>query len=421
MRVVILGSRDGAEGLECREAASADAAARHLNQEGWLSTPKQGRGSVDSRACGPWIATARSADLLITVDLSALEACELQGLVSDVHVLSKLEDEIFEGQGPRRQELLGRSRAILALHEDDVRRLRGWGRFPMLLGPDVDEVDAWPNTSVLGAGQLGAWLSQRAAKGHDALSLDSAFRLAVPHVASDLKALEEWCLTSAGRVQTVNLQHVFLASRSIYFRELISSADLVTADGWPIVELLEGGDRPVKRVTGADLVMNVLEHPLAKGARLALIGGAHAPGEAFEAAAEQAGAALVMREHGDKADWDPALLAGQMNERRVRLALVAVTQPAGDQLAAALVEAGYAGAVIGIGAAVELHVGSERRASSVLQWLRLEWFFRFLQDPKRLWRRYFIEGIPTYIQLVRPMARARRLPGSAEGLSKNLT
>lgn len=87
-----------------------------------------------------------------------------------------------------------------------------------------------------------------------------------------------------------------------------------------------------------------------------------------------------------------------------------MTQPAGDLLAAELNRAGFCGIAIGIGAAVELYVGGERRAAPLVQRLRLEWAFRLIQDPKRLWRRYLVEGVPTYLGIVRPLSRRLSVP-----------
>lgn len=48
--------------------------------------------------------------------------------------------------------------------------------------------------------------------------------------------------------------------------------------------------------------------------------------------------------------------------------------------------------VIGIGAAFDFYANTLKRAPKFIQKLRLEWFYRFLQEPKRLFKRYFIGG-----------------------------
>lgn len=45
-----------------------------------------------------------------------------------------------------------------------------------------------------------------------------------------------------------------------------------------------------------------------------------------------------------------------------------------------------------IGASIDFLTGKQKRAPQAFQKLKLEWFYRFLQEPKRLFRRYFIES-----------------------------
>jgi N-acetylglucosaminyldiphosphoundecaprenol N-acetyl-beta-D-mannosaminyltransferase len=55
--------------------------------------------------------------------------------------------------------------------------------------------------------------------------------------------------------------------------------------------------------------------------------------------------------------------------------------------------------VLAVGAAFDFHAGSLKQAPESLQRVGLEWAFRLLQEPKRLWRRYLLLN-PAYIALV---------------------
>jgi N-acetylglucosaminyldiphosphoundecaprenol N-acetyl-beta-D-mannosaminyltransferase len=46
--------------------------------------------------------------------------------------------------------------------------------------------------------------------------------------------------------------------------------------------------------------------------------------------------------------------------------------------------------LFGVGAAFDFHAGTVRRAPSLLGYLGLEWLYRFLQEPRRLGRRYLV-------------------------------
>jgi N-acetylglucosaminyldiphosphoundecaprenol N-acetyl-beta-D-mannosaminyltransferase len=52
--------------------------------------------------------------------------------------------------------------------------------------------------------------------------------------------------------------------------------------------------------------------------------------------------------------------------------------------------------MIGVGAAFDFFSGEKRHAPVFMQQLGLEWFFRLLSDPRRLWKRYLIHN-PRFI------------------------
>jgi N-acetylglucosaminyldiphosphoundecaprenol N-acetyl-beta-D-mannosaminyltransferase len=54
---------------------------------------------------------------------------------------------------------------------------------------------------------------------------------------------------------------------------------------------------------------------------------------------------------------------------------------------------------IGIGGAFEVAAGMIQRAPLWMQKSGLEWFYRFLQEPKRMFKRYFVEA-PVFIPLI---------------------
>lgn len=64
--------------------------------------------------------------------------------------------------------------------------------------------------------------------------------------------------------------------------------------------------------------------------------------------------------------------------------------------------------IVAVGAAFEFHAGTLRQAPPLMQRLGLEWFFRLIQEPRRLWRRYLYLN-PQYVLLVAlQLARLRR-------------
>ena len=74
------------------------------------------------------------------------------------------------------------------------------------------------------------------------------------------------------------------------------------------------------------------------------------------------------------------------------VAFLAVGSPRQEELALRVKNAGSSSALLCIGASILFLSGEEKRAPKILQHLNLEWLFRLLNDPKRLARRYLIDG-----------------------------
>ena len=79
--------------------------------------------------------------------------------------------------------------------------------------------------------------------------------------------------------------------------------------------------------------------------------------------------------------------------------LVSLTAPKQDIWIANNKEALNATLLVGIGGAFEVMAGLAKRAPKWAQKVGLEWLYRFIQEPKRLFRRYFIEA-PLFIPLI---------------------
>ena len=64
--------------------------------------------------------------------------------------------------------------------------------------------------------------------------------------------------------------------------------------------------------------------------------------------------------------------------------------------------------MVGVGAAFDFLAGAKRQAPAFLQRVGLEWLFRLLAEPHRLWRRYLIGNPRFVVRLAREWLRERR-------------
>ncbi len=218
-------------------------------------------------------------------------------------------------------------------------------------------------------------------------------------------------------VCTGNLDHLVLLSRDAEFRQVYGVADLVLADGAPVVwlsRLNRGGRALRERVAGSDLFWEMARASSSTGIRLFLLGGA--PGAA-DAAAE-----AVRRRYPSAqicgTDCPPAARFDDPEEQeRIRrvvreaqpdILLVAFGAPKQEKWIAAHKDEIGVPVSIGVGGTFEMASGIVKRAPQWAQRCGLEWAFRCAQEPGRLFRRYFLKDLP-FLALLTSRALAARV------------
>jgi N-acetylglucosaminyldiphosphoundecaprenol N-acetyl-beta-D-mannosaminyltransferase len=216
-----------------------------------------------------------------------------------------------------------------------------------------------------------------------------------------------------GAVFTPNVDHVMKAEWDPAFRAAYQHASLSLADGMPLVWVsrLLGRALP-ERVTGSDMIVPLLRLAAARRWRVYLLGGA--PGVA------PAAADLLAKELGViVAGWDDAQIAPDGTDRsgdsvaraqaaQADLILVALGPPKQELWIARSLAAVRPAVGVGVGASLDFLVGKYRRAPAWVGRIGLEWLYRLLQEPRRLWRRYLVEG-PRVLGVV---WRTSRLPAA---------
>ena len=228
-------------------------------------------------------------------------------------------------------------------------------------------------------------------------------------------------LRDGGRHQivTVNTDFVRLADRSPEYREVLNRADLAVPDGMPLVWLSRlTGDPLVERVAGIELVEELCRLGAQEGVGLFLLG-------ARPGVAERAGRSLAARHPGlritgvfappfrprtaadDQAMVDAVRAAGRS------ILLVALGAPRQDQFIAAHLAELDVPIAIGVGGTLDILAGAIRRAPRWMQRTGLEWLWRLIQEPSRLWRRYLLEDAPLVVRIARVAMRDARRPAGA--------
>lgn len=189
---------------------------------------------------------------------------------------------------------------------------------------------------------------------------------------------------------------------------IVNGAGMATPDGMPLVWLGRRQGFEVERVYGPDLMLSVCEMGLAPGLR-----------HYFYGSTDQVLDGLIRR---FKVRFPGLQVAGfwappfrglnameeedaidRINAARPDVVWVGLGTPKQDYWLAKFRPRLEAPVLIAVGAAFNFHAGSVRQAPRWVMRIGMEWFFRLLIEPRRLWRRYLIGNVRFIVLICRQL------------------
>lgn len=243
-------------------------------------------------------------------------------------------------------------------------------------------------------------------------------RLSMPETVAEIVFMANQSSTPRA-VFTGNLDHMAQLRRDRDFQAAYSEADLILADGMPLVWLSRigpTGQRLTERVTGSDLFWELGEASATCGLRLFFLGGADgaADGAAEKVRQKFPGANIVGTYCPPKATFDTpeeqAKIQAVVRAARPDVLLVAFGAPKQEKWIAQNKALLQVPVCVGVGGSFEMACGKIKRAPRWMQKTGLEWGFRLAQEPQRLWRRYLLRDVPTLFHLTAHQIRTHKAP-----------
>ncbi|MDZ4767042.1 MAG: WecB/TagA/CpsF family glycosyltransferase [Chloroflexota bacterium] len=221
-----------------------------------------------------------------------------------------------------------------------------------------------------------------------------------------LDTLSTWAANANGRryVCTCPVYTLMVCREQPAAMRAVAGADMVTADGMPIVWLQRRLGYPAERVYGPDILLALCERGLATGVRHYFWGGAPGVPERLADALKARFPTLqIAGTHAPpRADIGAAPDADairSLNAARADIIWVGLGSPKQDRWMALHRPYLDAPLLIGVGAAFDMLSGGVRQAPRWMQRAGLEWLFRLAQEPRRLAKRYLVYN-PRFIWLV---------------------
>ena len=206
--------------------------------------------------------------------------------------------------------------------------------------------------------------------------------------------VEVWTRETESRyICAANVHMIMEAYDSSSFKEIVNAADLVTPDGMPLVwSLRRLGHPEQERVYGPDLTLHLLDMAAKQKIPVGFYGGAADTLQRLMDFLKEKYPSLNVRYFYDPpfraltAQEDETIVYN-VNASGCRLLFVGLGCPKQERWMAEH-RSKIQAVMIGVGAAFDFFSGAKRQAPAWMQGLGLEWLFRLIQEPKRLWRRY---------------------------------
>jgi N-acetylglucosaminyldiphosphoundecaprenol N-acetyl-beta-D-mannosaminyltransferase len=199
----------------------------------------------------------------------------------------------------------------------------------------------------------------------------------------------------------VNAGKIAAATRDEDLRRVLASADLVTADGMSVVWAAKLLGHPLKgRVTGIDMLGRLVAHAARRGLSVYFLGAKQESVRGTVSRFTDAYPALRVAGFRDGYfDQRSDEVAQEVKRSGADLLFVALGSPAQEKWISSNLAITGARFALGVGGSFDHVSGLSSRAPKWMQQAGLEWFYRLLREPRRMWRRYLV-GNTLFIGIV---------------------
>jgi N-acetylglucosaminyldiphosphoundecaprenol N-acetyl-beta-D-mannosaminyltransferase len=242
--------------------------------------------------------------------------------------------------------------------------------------------------------------AERAALAEAAVPPASVDVLGVPLALTDYERTIEWmdatiATGQRGYICVAAVHTVMACQEDRELRDAVLGSDLTVPDGQPLVWAMNAlGHDLSSRVYGPDLMARYCERAALTGARMFLYGGRN-QGALVQLALNLRTRYPGLNIVGGYAPPFRALTAeeedfvlDEINRSQADVVWVGIGVPKQEKWMAAMRGRLRAPVLVGVGAAFDFHAGLVSQAPRWMQSMGLEWAYRLLQEPGRLWRRY---------------------------------
>jgi N-acetylglucosaminyldiphosphoundecaprenol N-acetyl-beta-D-mannosaminyltransferase len=210
----------------------------------------------------------------------------------------------------------------------------------------------------------------------------------------------------SANVCVANVHMLVEAHQDVSFATVVNSANIITPDGMPLIwamRLLHGIKND--RVAGMDLLPRLLTTAIEKNISVFFYGGSQKMLDATAAYIQKAFPALKVAGlysppfRALTKEEDESVIE-MINNSGARLVFVVLGCPKQEKWMNTM-KGKINATMVGVGGALPVLVGEQKRAPQWMQKNGLEWLYRLIQEPGRLWKRYFYTNAVFILLLIK--------------------
>lgn len=217
----------------------------------------------------------------------------------------------------------------------------------------------------------------------DALTMDQTVEL-----------VDRYLQTGTGlHLVGINADKVNQLREDGYMRQVVEGCGVINADGSSVIMACRLLGTPLpERVAGIDLMEQLVALSAQKGYRVYLLGAEQPVVEqtAGQLCGKYPGLQLAGYRNGyfSREEW--AAVSETLKKAAPQLVFVGISSPMKEELICYLRGQGHNCVFMGVGGSFDVIANKRRRAPVWMQKLGMEWLFRCVQEPRRLFARYFV-------------------------------
>ena len=212
------------------------------------------------------------------------------------------------------------------------------------------------------------------------------------------------------QIGVVNAAKVVNMQRNPSLGQYVLSSDLILADGAAVVWASKILGKPLpERVAGIDLMFGLLERGNKHNYRVYCLGATEEVSQRVEEniARDYPNIVFAGKRNGYFSVEEEEYIANDIAGARPDILFVAITSPKKENFMARWSDIMKVPVCHGVGGSFDVYAGKVKRAPHILQKFGMEWLYRVIQEPRRMWKRYFVTNILFCWLLVREFLKKR--------------